>query len=506
MENMIIFARYVIYGFYSLQKMRLVKTLCMGLAILLRAASVLWAQNDKFDLYLQEDQLPDLIQCLPAPPEEGSAAFTYDLARYQWGKSLRSDPLRAAMAQRDAVWTYDALIDELSVPFGMKVSAEATPEIWRLLCGGLASVDPIRVHPKAFFHRRRPFEVMDEATMTGEDDNLRGEGSYPSGHTTRGWLAALMMAEINPAAANDIYKRAWEYGQSRVIAGAHWQSDVDISRVGSAIGYSRLQGSPLFQARMALAKEEFRRLKYPCTAEGPKAGAAGPESLPEGGREYFVSLESALPDAILEIRYHGTYNFVGTRIDGYLSPTALLTRTAADSLRKVSDYLISKGYRLKIYDAYRPQAAVDHFVRWAAKTADVRMKPYFYPDLDKSVLFKQDYIMEKSGHTRGSTVDLTIFDMASGKEVDMGGTFDWFGIESHPDYGGDPDKGVYTARFRDENGRMKKAGISRKQFENRMILREAMIRFGFKPLDSEWWHFTLRNEPFPDTYFNFPVR
>ena len=118
----------------------------------------------------------------------------------------------------------------------------------------------------------------------------------------------------------------------------------------------------------------------------------------------FVTLTDAVPDAILEIRYYGTYNFVGSRIDGYLEPTALLTRMAADSLRAVSDDVISQGYRLKIYDAYRPQMGVDHFVRWAENVSDTLMKTYFYPDLDKSVLFEQEYIYEKSGHTRGSTV------------------------------------------------------------------------------------------------------
>ena len=199
----------------------------------------------------------------------------------------------------------------------------------------------------------------------------------------------------------------------------------------------------------------------------------------------FVTLTDVVPDVILEIRYFGTYNFVGDRIDGYLEPTALLTKQAADSLRAVSDDVIKLGYRLKIYDAYRPQMAVDHFVRWAADFDDTRMKTYFYPNLEKNVLFPQEYICEKSGHTRGSTLDLTLFDMATEKELDMGGTFDWFGPESHPDY---------------------TEGITKQQFQNRMILRDAMMRHGFKPFNTEWWHFTLENEPFPDTYFTFPVK
>ena len=209
----------------------------------------------------------------------------------------------------------------------------------------------------------------------------------------------------------------------------------------------------------------------------------------------FVMLTDVVPDAILEIRYFGTYNFVGARIDGYLQPTALLTRRAADSLQAVSLDVMKEGFRLKIYDAYRPQSAVDHFIRWAEDTADVAMREYFYPDVDKSELFEREYIMSKSGHSRGSTVDLTLFDMSTEKEVDMGGTFDWFGKESHPDTGGDPESGTY--RQNDT--------ITSEQFANRMILRNAMMRHGFKPLDTEWWHFTLDDEPFPKTYFTFPV-
>ena len=219
----------------------------------------------------------------------------------------------------------------------------------------------------------------------------------------------------------------------------------------------------------------------------------------------FVAITDVVPDAILEIRYYGTYNFVGTRIDGYLAPTALLTRRAADSLKAVSDDVISLGYRLKIYDAYRPQMGVDHFVRWAADVADTTMRRYFYPDVDKSRLFELEYIMAKSGHTRGSTVDLTLFDMTTEKEVDMGGTFDWFGPESHPDFCGNPEAGQYTG----DNSKSPvnpKRSITPEQFANRMILRDAMLRHGFKPLDSEWWHFTLKDEPYPDTYFTFPVK
>ena len=220
-------------------------------------------------------------------------------------------------------------------------------------------------------------------------------------------------------------------------------------------------------------------------------------TAPEMNSTDFVNITDVVPDAILEIRYFGTYNFVGTRIDGYEQPTALLTRQAADSLKAVSDDLKTQGYRLKIYDAYRPQKGVDHFVRWGKDLADTLMKPYFYPNESKDSLFIKDYIATRSGHSRGSTLDLTIFDMRTEKEVDMGGTFDWFGRESHPDYCGNPETGEYTG----ENGT-----LTAQQFENRMILRRAMLAHGFKPYDCEWWHFTLKDEPYPDTYFDFPVR
>ena len=157
---------------------------------------------------------------------------------------------------------------------------------------------------------------------------------------------------------------------------------------------------------------------------------------------------------------------------------------AASALKEVSDELIARGYCLKVFDAYRPHTAVSHFVRWAEDLDDVKMKPSFYPDVDKSRLFELGYIMELSGHSRGSTVDLTLVEIATGKELDMGGPFDWFGELSHPDY----------------------QNITDAQKANRTILRDAMLRHGFNPLESEWWHFTLAEEPYPDTYFNFPIK
>ena len=198
----------------------------------------------------------------------------------------------------------------------------------------------------------------------------------------------------------------------------------------------------------------------------------------------FVELAQVIPDVILEIRYYSTYNFIGDRIDGYEEPCALITKEAAAALKLVNDECIRRGYRIKIYDTYRPQCAVQHFVRWAKDVDDTRMKAQFYQNIDKSNLFKEGFIAEKSGHSRGSTVDLTLLDMKTGKELDMGGTFDWFGVESHLSY----------------------KGVTKEQLANRMLLHDIMVAHGFKPLPEEWWHFTLENEPYPDTYFNFPVK
>ena len=197
----------------------------------------------------------------------------------------------------------------------------------------------------------------------------------------------------------------------------------------------------------------------------------------------FVLLGDYVPAILQEIRYYSTFNFIGDRIDGYEEPCALLTKEAARALKGVSGELLVQGYRLKVFDAYRPVSAVKHFVLWGIEDQDLRMKPWFYPELDKNALFAEGYIAKRSSHSRGSTVDLTLLDMKTGQELDMGSPFDLFSEVSHPDY----------------------RGVSQEQYENRMLLQEAMVRGGFLPLDCEWWHFTLANEPYPDTYFEFPV-
>ena len=196
-------------------------------------------------------------------------------------------------------------------------------------------------------------------------------------------------------------------------------------------------------------------------------GSKGTAMDPSG----FVVLADHVPAIVQEIRYYSTYNFLGERVDGYEEPCAIATIEAARALKSVSNELYVQGYRLKVFDAYRPVCAVKQFVIWGLEDTDIRMKPYFYPELEKQDLFIKGYIAGRSSHSRGSAVDVTLFDMKTGKEVDMGSSFDLFSKVSHPD-------------CRD---------ITDEQYENRMTLQKAMIRGGFEPIDCEWWHFKLKD-------------
>ena len=195
----------------------------------------------------------------------------------------------------------------------------------------------------------------------------------------------------------------------------------------------------------------------------------------------FDKIYNVIDDAVFDLRYYSAYNFTGHRIRGYKAPVAYMTKEALQALAVAAADLRKQGYRIVVWDAYRPQKAVDDFVEWINDPANAGNKS-FYPDLKKSDLIAGDYIMPKSGHTRGSTIDLTII-KTNGISVDMGGMFDLFSERSHPDF--------------------KK--LTKKQKRNRKILRDAMLKAGFEGLDSEWWHFTLKDEPYKDTYFNFDV-
>lgn len=213
---------------------------------------------------------------------------------------------------------------------------------------------------------------------------------------------------------------------------------------------------------------------------------AGCHSAPSdlNGRSGFVDAAEVIPALAVEMRYYGAENFVGRPIAGYDAPVCLLTPEAAEALDQVQTALVGFGYRLKVYDCYRPARAVADFAAWARDPADQKRKADYYPNVDKSRLFELGYIAERSGHSRGSTVDVTLVDAASGAELDMGSSYDLFDTKSWPS---------------DET-------VSERARINRQLLQNLMKQAGFRPLKEEWWHFTLDQEPYPETYFDFMVR
>ena len=224
------------------------------------------AQDDALQPYFELDQLPQLINIMPPPPSFDSPEFANDVVRYGWGKQQRQDKERVELAIADAEWDdHTKLYAQWKDAFGLEITETGTPEIWKLMETSLATTDPMRKEIKAFYHRQRPFERFDDSMPSHEEDNLRGEGSYPSGHSLRGWGISLLLAQIAPSRADEIFSRGWDYCNSRVIVGAHWQSDVDASRTAASIGFCALQGSEAFITQMKKAQQEYQE----------KTGSAG---------------------------------------------------------------------------------------------------------------------------------------------------------------------------------------------------------------------------------------
>ncbi|MDX1998837.1 MAG: M15 family metallopeptidase [Thermoanaerobaculia bacterium] len=220
------------------------------------------------------------------------------------------------------------------------------------------------------------------------------------------------------------------------------------------------------------------RVAVACLVGCLAAGVSSAE-LPPG----FVDLAVEAPTIRIDVRYAGTENFLGRPVDGYQRPRVILTVPAARALARAQAALAPFGLGLLVYDGYRPQRAVDHFVRWGRDLADQATKPEYYPEVDKARLFAEGYIAERSGHSRGSTVDLTMVDLGTGEPLDMGGPWDFFDPRSWPQSSAVP----AAARA------------------HRLLLRTVLVAEGFRPYEQEWWHFTLENEPFPTDYFDFPI-
>lgn len=210
----------------------------------------------------------------------------------------------------------------------------------------------------------------------------------------------------------------------------------------------------------------------------------GPTYLVAQAPQGFVDIKQVNSDIVVDLRYYSTNNFVGDTIDGYQAPVIYISEPAARALNLAQEKLVEQGFGLKLFDGYRPQRSVDHFARWARDLEDTLMKRAFYPEVDKSVLFRDGYIASRSGHTRGSTVDLTLIDLSTRIELDMGSPFDRFDPISYHGSG----------------------QITRQQSENRRLLKEALESSGFRAYEKEWWHYTLNQEPYPDTYFDFMIR
>jgi D-alanyl-D-alanine dipeptidase len=201
--------------------------------------------------------------------------------------------------------------------------------------------------------------------------------------------------------------------------------------------------------------------------------------LPEG----FVYVKTIIPSIKIDLRYCSTNNFIGKPIDGYNKEVLILSKEATIALKNVQDELQAYNLSVMVYDAYRPQRAVNHFVRWAKDLNDTINKHYYYPDVPKTELFKREYIASRSGHSKGSTVDITLVDNTTCEPLDMGSSYDFFGKKSW----------------------VSNRKLTAQQLANRMLLQSLMRKHGFRHYPQEWWHFTLRNEPFPNTYFDFNV-
>ena len=245
------------------------KKILLLTAAAMMAAVNINAQDDGqvVDAYFTQGEMPDMMVFLPGPPDSTSAAFLNDVARYYWGKEMRKDPERAAQATRDAVYGLETILTEFEEAFGMKISQEDTPEIYKVLLEGTATCDSICTRPKREYMRRRPFMVFNEPTLYPEDEPaLRLNGSYPSGHTLLGWSSALLMMEINPDRATEIMARGYRYGENRLVVGAHWQSDTDAARLAASVAYARLHTSERFLEQMKKARAEYQALKGDPTA------------------------------------------------------------------------------------------------------------------------------------------------------------------------------------------------------------------------------------------------
>ena len=447
------------------------------LLVLCVFASPLFAQGKKLPATQADSPIVDFL----VGSSVGSAsAYERDVAIFRSAHKLKGSALwaRATSVLKDRASPEERFLGS----FGLAIDSTSTPATLELLEMIRVRLEEVK-HPVVDgYKKNRPFVYL--STLGGscileDESRLADDGPYFSGASARDWGWALVLAEISPERRGAVLGRGHELGLFRVICGLDWQSDVEAAQKLAAAVVDQLFHDRKFQRALNRAKREIALLRESKAEPVAPLMSMGTKTIPPG----FVRVSEFVPDVLLDIRYYSSYNFVGARVDGYRVPVAILVRDAARALARAAYLARECGYVLRVFDGYRPQMAVDHFVRWAKDQDDKRTKDIFYPDVDKSDLFSRGYIMEKSGHTRGATVDLTLVEISTGREVDMGSPFDFFGPVSH--HGA--------------------SGISVEQARNRAILRSIMQMAGFVPYEKEWWHYTLANEPYPETYFKFPI-
>ena len=237
------------------------KLFLMAVAAMLAVANVNAQEENVVDAYFTAEEMPDMRLFMPGPPDSTSVAFANDVSRYFWGKEMRKDPERAEQAARDAVYGLATILEEFEEAFGLRISQEDTPEMYKVLLEGTATCDSICKIPKTEYARMRPFARFNEHTLVPEyEGELNPRKSFPSGHTLLGWSSALLMMEINPDRANEILARGYRYGENRVVVGAHWQSDTDAARMAAGVAYAKLHTSERFLEQMKKAREEFKQI------------------------------------------------------------------------------------------------------------------------------------------------------------------------------------------------------------------------------------------------------
>jgi len=285
----------------------------LSLAFALTALCPAMAQEEEVvNAYFTSTEMPDMMLFMPGPPDSTSVAFANDVSRYFWGKEMRKNPERAEQAKRDAVYGLATILTEFEEAFGMKITEEDTPEIYKVLLEGTATCDSICKLPKARYGRTRPFVRFNEHTLAPElEEELNPHKSFPSGHTLLGWSSALLMMEINPDRANEILARGYRYGENRVVVGAHWQSDTDAARMAASVAYARLHTSERFLEQMRKAREEFARLKN--TDTGVEQPQAAPTVHMAGQSAYTLSGMPATDATRGIVVEHGVKRVVGVQ-------------------------------------------------------------------------------------------------------------------------------------------------------------------------------------------------